>query len=109
MKFILSVMLMFGLSGCITGENVSYIEPGMTKSQVKKVMGKPDGYRSYGKYEVLKYANRLLSGWSWDRTDYSFVFKDNLLIQYGPGEIRERNVGGIHTIFITKNEKNCPE
>ena len=49
---------------------------------------------------VLKYTNKLISGWSWDKTDYFVILKDGKVTEYGSGEVRERNVGGIHTIFI---------
>ena len=100
MRLLISLIVPLCLSACVTGERVSNIDPGMSKEEVLNIMGKPDGFRQVGQYEVYKYANRLLSGWSWDRTDYSFIFKENKLVEYGPGEIRERNVGGLHSVFI---------
>ncbi len=72
----------------------------MSTDQVESILGKPDGFQQRGEYTVYKYANRLISGWSWDKADYSFVFKDDKLIEYGPGEVRERDVGGVHSVFI---------
>jgi hypothetical protein len=72
----------------------------MSQEKVTHIMGKPDGFQQQGEYTVYKYTNRLLSGWSWDRTDYSLVFKDDKLVEYGTGEVRERKVGGIRIIFI---------
>ncbi|MGI2026580.1 outer membrane protein assembly factor BamE domain-containing protein [Endozoicomonas acroporae] len=88
------------LTACVTGDNVSNIEPGMSQDHVVKIMGKPDGFKQSGEYTIYTYTNRLISGWSWDRTDYSFIFKNNQLVEYGAGEIRERNVGGMQTIFL---------
>jgi hypothetical protein len=88
------------LTGCVTGELVQRINPGMSQEEVVKVLGKPDGFKQSGDYTVYKYTNRLISGWSWDRADYSFIFKGNSLIEYGAGEVREKNVGGVHTLFI---------
>ena len=70
--------------------------PGMSQDQVTQIMGKPDGFQQRGEYVTYKYTNVLISGWSWDRTDYSFIFKNDKLVEYGTGEVRERNVGGIH-------------
>ena len=97
---LLSAVLM---SGCVTGQSVRALTPGMSRAEVIKVMGKPDGFKVAGEYTALKYANRLLSGWSWDTTDYTLILKDDKLIEYGPGEIREREVGGFQTLFIHQN------
>ena len=88
------------LISCATGEKVTRLDPGMSQDRVVQIMGKPDGFQQRGEYTIYKYTNRLISGWSWDRTDYSFIFKDGKLIEYGAGEIRERNVGGMHSVFI---------
>jgi len=95
----ISIFFIF-ITACATGEKTHAIEPGMSQEQVVSVMGKPDGFRQSDEYTIYQYTNRLISGWSWDRADYSFIFKNNLLVEYGPGEVREKNVGGVHTIFL---------
>lgn len=100
MHNIIVIVLALVLGGCVTGEKVTQLDPGMSQEQVTQIIGKPDGFQKRGEYTVYKYTNRLISGWSWDRADYSFIFKDGKLIEYGAGEVRERNVGGIHSIFI---------
>jgi hypothetical protein len=96
---ILTITLM--LFGCVTGEKITRVDPEMSQEEVVRVMGKPDGFQKRGEYTIYKYTNRLISGWSWDRTDYSFIFdKDGKLIEYGAGEVRERDVGGMHSVFI---------
>ncbi len=72
----------------------------MSKDEVVQVLGKPDGFKQSGDYIIYKYTNRLISGWSWDRADYSFIFKDDRLVEYGAGDVREKNVGGIHSVFV---------
>lgn len=79
------------LSGCATGENIARLEPGMTRPQVDSVMGRPDGYQQRDGYEILKYSNRLMSGWSWDRSDYVVLMKDGHVVEYGNGVVRERS------------------
>ena len=101
MHKILIFVLSFALFGCVTGEKITRLDPGMSQDDVVRTMGKPDGFQKRGEYTIYKYTNRLISGWSWDRTDYSFIFdKDGKLIEYGAGEVRERDVGGIHSVFI---------
>ncbi|HGN0880689.1 TPA: hypothetical protein ACKRIU_003670 [Proteus mirabilis] len=63
----------------------------MSKDNVISIMGNPDGNASSNDYEILIYANRLMSGWSYDKADYKFIFKNNSLIEYGPEKIRQDN------------------
>ncbi len=100
MHKVVVIALSLVLFGCVTGEKVTRIDPGMSQEDVVRIMGKPDGFQQRGEYTIYKYTNRLISGWSWDRTDYSFIFKEGMLIEYGAGEIRERDVGGVHSFFI---------
>ena len=90
MRHLLAAIFVFiCLPACTTGERISDIRPGMTPQQVKRILGEPDGYKKNGDIEAFTYANRLISGWSWDRADYSFLFKDGGLLEYGPGQIRQ--------------------
>lgn len=97
--FILLISLII-ITGCATGEKVTRLSPGMSQADVVETLGRPDGFRTEGDYTVLKYTNRLISGWSWDRADYFVILKDDKVTEYGSGEVREKNVGGLHTIFI---------
>jgi len=97
--FILCILLI-AITGCATGEKVTRLSPGMPQTDVVGTLGRPDGFRTEGDYTILKYTNRLISGWSWDRADYFVILKDDKVTEYGSGEVREKNIGGIHTIFI---------
>jgi hypothetical protein len=69
----------------------------MTKDEVIKVVGGPDGYQRSGDYEVLLYLERRTSTWSYfsgaidDLVDYSVILKDGHLIEYGPGRTHQRD------------------
>ena len=76
------------------------LSPGMSQADVFGTLGRPDGFRTEGDYTILKYTNKLISGWSWDRADYFIILKDDQVTEYGSGEVREKKVGGIHSIFI---------
>jgi hypothetical protein len=73
------------------GKRMTKVNEGMTKQEVIKTLGKPDGFQRSGEYEALKYSNRLMSGWSWDRADYYAILKNERLIEYGAGEIRQNS------------------
>jgi hypothetical protein len=97
---LLYLVIVILISACATGERIVRLEPGMTKNQVLDVMGKPDGFKAQDGYEVLRYTNRLISGWSWDRADYNIVLKDGKLVEFGAGEVRTKQVGTSTILFI---------
>jgi hypothetical protein len=91
MKRLLSLLAVaVVLAGCVTGERVRQgIREGMTKEQVIATLGNPDGFKPNGDYEALTYTNRLISGWSWDRTDYTVILQNGKVVQYGSGQVRQ--------------------
>ena len=54
MRLLIALIVPLCLSACVTGERVSNIDPGMSKEEVLNIMGKPDGFRQVGQYEVYK-------------------------------------------------------
>lgn len=67
-------------------------QTGMSRDDVIKVLGRPDSAKLEGTEETYSYNNRMISGWSWDRADYVFRFKDGSLIEYGPKNIVQHKV-----------------
>lgn len=100
-KMLFYIAILTLISACATGERIVRLDPGMSKNQVIEVMGRPDGFKAQDGYEVLRYTNRLISGWSWDRADYNIIMKDGILIEYGAGEVRTKQVGTSTLLFIT--------
>lgn len=90
-KIIIAVFTAIALTSCTTGEKISDLAPGMSRDQVIKTLGKPDGDAVNGKNELLTYSNRLMSGWSYDKADYKVVLEDNKVVQYGADVIRQDN------------------
>ena len=88
---------------CHWGKSPNVQHEGMTKEELKSQLGKPDGFKRVEEYTIYTYTNRLISGWSWDRTDYYFIFKGENLQEYGTGEVRvnRSNTGVIMFIPIT--------
>jgi hypothetical protein len=94
MKKVLLVVLLI-LSGCanspIFGERFnSSMSPGMTATEVKDLLGNPDGYEKRGNQELYRYTDRMVSGFGWDKGNYEVLLEDGRVIQYGLGSIRFR-------------------
>src|SRR5687768_11432315 len=88
------------LTACTTGENATSLREGMSRESVEAVLGKPDGFQRSGELVGYQYTNRLISGWSWDRTDYHAIFKGDRLVQWGPGEVRPGSGPNVGTLVV---------
>jgi hypothetical protein len=91
MKYIRMLSAALLLVSCATGERITNLREGLTKAEVIDMLGRPDGFQRSGDYEQLRYTNRIISGWSWDRADYSIILKDDRVVEYGPGPARSRD------------------
>lgn len=92
-KLIVAILLI--LSGCasspIFGERFNAaMSPGMTASEVKNLLGNPDGYEKKGNQELYRYTDKLVSGWAHDKGNYEVLLEDGKVIQYGIGSMRFR-------------------
>jgi hypothetical protein len=85
--------VLLALSGCATGERMQTVHEGMWKDEVVSLLGNPDGFQRIGDYEVLRYTNRLISGWSRDRADYNVILRGGRVVEYGPGQVLQRDPG----------------
>lgn len=91
----LALLCALALSACASPK-MSGLREGMTKAEVIKVAGDPDGYQRSGDYEVLLYLERRTSAWSYfagaiqDLVDYSVILKDDRVVEYGPGRTHQR-------------------
>ena len=80
------------ITGCATGEKVrGSVHEGMSKSEVTSLLGNPDGFKKAGDQEAMLYTNRLISGWSWDRTDYTIILQNGQVVEYGTGQVRQNS------------------
>ena len=91
-KCFLTIMIMGFLASCATGEKFSDIEEGMTKAEVRKVLGKQDQVDKPGEgWTIYYYKHRLISGWSWDKTDYYVILNpQDKVFAYGHGPVDTR-------------------
>jgi hypothetical protein len=88
-KRALAIALTALTGGCVTGQKMGDIHEGMSRHEVESTLGNPDGYQRSGEYEALRYTDRLIGGWSWNRTDYTVVLQNGQVIGYGPGQVRQ--------------------
>jgi hypothetical protein len=61
----------------------------MSPAEVEAVLGRPDGFERAGDFVGYQYADRLISGWSWDRADYYAIFENERLVRWGSGHVRQ--------------------
>ena len=88
---ILIILTISFLMACAHGSKMQKLRPDMTRQEVIKILGQPDGFKRSGDYESLKYANKLMSGWAYDRADYFAILKNGRLVEYGVGEVRVKD------------------
>jgi len=102
MRKIVVLVLALMLAGCAIGKMATgQVDPGMSQEQVVRIMGKPGGFQQRGEYIIYKYTDgHPIFGLSWEKTDYLFIFKDDKLIEYGTGVLRDLDVGGKRSGFI---------
>jgi hypothetical protein len=62
--------------------------------------------RSNGPYEQLEYTHRLITGWSWDRSDFKVILKDGRVVEFGHGEVRDRTP---QVVYMQSNAPSQPE
>jgi len=99
-SIILALLATLMLSSCATPGKMTGVREGMTKDEVIRIVGNPDGYQRSGDYEVLLYLERRTNAWSYfsgsinDLVDYSVVLQNNQVIEYGPGRTHQREIGG---------------
>lgn len=88
----LKILILVMITSCATGENFSSVREGMTKTEVYRALGNHDQLkRSEGGWATYFYRDRLMSGWSWDKTDYYVVFDpDGKVFEYGHGAVDTR-------------------
>lgn len=89
--FIITLVLSV-IASCATGEKFSSIKEGMSKSEVTNLLGSHDQVsKKEGGWSIYYYKDRLLSGWSWDKTDYYVVFSPiGRVYEYGHGSVDTR-------------------
>jgi hypothetical protein len=100
-KLILGLAL---LSACTTGQSMGGLREGMSPGEVRATLGEPDGFERSGEFTGFQYTNLLVSGWAWDRADYVAIFEDDRLVQWGPGQVREKEAPdmGVRTLVIIR-------
>jgi outer membrane protein assembly factor BamE (lipoprotein component of BamABCDE complex) len=91
MKTLILLLSVLFITSCATGEKWGQIEEGMTKKEVRRALGKHDQMKRQGDWTIYYYKNRLISGFSWDKTDYFVIFDPNgKVYEYGHGAVDTR-------------------
>lgn len=89
---VLGLMILIGLTGCNPMRSkMKRLDKAMTRQEVIRALGRPDGLTQLGEYEALHYTHRFITMANQDRADYYVILKNNSVIDYGTGEIRVKD------------------
>ena len=82
-EILLTPSVVFLLSACTTGEQMSRLDPGMTRQQVVGVLGRPmqSAVAVYTSSSSTRHI--LITGWLWDRSDFKVILKDGWVVEFG--------------------------
>lgn len=84
-----AALAVLALSGCISFSNgYGEIRTGMSPAQVRKGDGFLSlGFQSRPPYQSMTYTGKWLDIFQLQAADYSFVFEDDVLIEFGEGHV----------------------
>jgi len=86
----LTLIFLIFLSGCFGDIVKKDVQSGITKKELTDSLGQYDGYKSSGDFEVLSYVNKTITHWNTrGKADYFFIFKNDALVEWGTGDVRE--------------------
>jgi hypothetical protein len=87
MKFIVPALALLMSSGCVSFHNGYHdIKVGMSEAQVKGAMRScPNVSGETGRYKSMTYLNRMDDFFQWAPSNYTFIFKDGVLVEFGEG------------------------
>lgn len=89
-KFLITGILIL-FSSCTTGEKFVNVEEGMTRSEIKKILGKHDQIIKKKNYTIYVWKHRNMGGWGqnyYSKTDYYVVFNNRGVVDsYGHGAV----------------------
>ena len=87
MKLIAVALAALMFSGCSSlNSGYNNIRIGMSESEVKTAMKLcPNVSSVSGRYKSMTYLNRMENFFQWGPVNYTFIFKDNALVEFGEG------------------------
>lgn len=87
MKFVVPALALLISGGCVSFSNGYHdIKVGMSEAQVKGAMRScPNVSGETGRYKSMTYLNRMDDFFQWAPSNYTFIFKDGALVEFGEG------------------------
>lgn len=102
MKSLVLLISFVFLTSCATGERITSVREGMTKNEVYDIMGGQDKILQKDGKTMYVYKNRMVSGWSWEKTDYAIIFdQDGKVISVKSRDYVSAEITPIDTSEIT--------
>ena len=85
----LALAMTLGVAGCKgMASKVARLDVGKDRDEVIHRLGPADSDRTMVGYEVMSWIDRRPGRFSLSRKDYTVIFKDGKVVQYGPGLVR---------------------
>ena len=99
-----AIALLATLASCATTGPTRMLRHGMTTAEIERLMGRPDVTRETGRQVAYTYRDRISFGPFGDKADAVYLFENDKLIQYGPGEVL-RPKSGATSLSIVWSDK----
>ena len=88
-------------SACALGPSYGNLKPGVSRTEVLKVMGCPATDVKKDGYEAITFTARMPTFFQWGPADYAYIFKDGVLVEGGRGSVREEKTAtGAKFVFV---------
>ena len=93
-------------SACAFGPSFGELKPGVSRTDVLKVMGCPASDLKKDGYEAMTFTARMPTYLQLGPADYAYVFKDGVLVEGGRGSVREEKTDtGAKFVFVPAGGK----
>lgn len=111
MKFLVSALALLLSSGCMSlgGGGYHDVKIGMSEAEVKTAMRLcPNVSSVSGRYKSMTYLSRMEDFFQWGPVNYTFIFKDNTLVEFGEGNAVVVKASGEETLKLLPTNQVAP-
>ena len=84
---------------------ISMSRLGMSTAEIVRLMGQPEITREAGRQVAYTYLDRITFGPFGDKADAVYLFEEDKLINYGPGEVLRPKSGATSLSIVWTNKR----